>query len=523
MPRGDEKHKLIYEELINILGADYVSDDRAVVEAFGRGWGAPHHPMRPEFIVLPGCTEDVQQIVRLANRYQFPFSITSTGLMMPTCSAVKPYWCFIDPKRMNRLEINEKNMYAIVEPYVTIAQVQAEAMKVGLFYPVPGASSQASALANSMYHLGHWTSYRTGMGTLNLGVEWVLPTGEVLRTGSLAVPGGEYCWGEGPGPDARGILRAHFGHLGTLGVITRLAVKLFPWPGPPVWPTEGVQPEKISVLPREKFKSYFISYPTFENSIEAIREIGKTEIAGALMKFVPWDLVCWAAKSREEFWDKWQNEFWSKQINESGHMVWVCLWGFASEKQLEYEDKVLQDIIKDTGGELFPDDIHQWLDACITPNSVRDTHRLRFLGIGGRVAPTNMVMDTLHDVLRSTKLALEIKDKYTPPFGQTGRSNKFWLANFTRLAFTEMDALCDKSAEAEKLAVQMREERVVQSMKEASPCDLTVRALHVVGPTFSNIHLLFGKIKKGFDPNNVANPTRIIDMEQMEKIESTTG
>ncbi len=43
--------------------------------------------------------------------------------------------------------------------------------------------------------------------------------------------------------------------------------------------------------------------------------------------------------------------------------------------------------------------------------------------------------------------------------------------------------------------------------------------LNVVGRDFANVHLLVAKIKKAIDPNNVANPTRLIDMEKMEKAE----
>jgi len=518
MPLGDEKHTLIYRELVNILGTDYVSDDPAVMEAFGRSSWQPKHQMRPEFIVLPGSTEDVQQIIRLANRYLFPFSVTSTGLMMITCSALKPYWCFIDPKRMNRLEIDEKNMHAIVEPYVTVAQVQADAMKGGLFYPVPGASSQASALANSIYHAGHWTSYRTGIGNLVLGIEWVLPTGEVLKIGSLATPGAGYCWGEGPGPDLRGILRGHYGHLGALGVVTRVAVKLFPWPGPSIWPTEGVQPEKKSTLPPEKFKSFFLTYPTLEKSIEAMRQIGKAEIGAVVMKFTPFDFVCWASKSNEEFWERWNDDFWSRQVSNGGHMVWVSLWAFVSERQLQYEEKVLKEIIQETGGELVPDEIHEWLDSCCTPNSVRDTHRLRYMRLGGRVAVPGMVLDTMHDVPRSIVEALEIKDKYSPPFGDTGRSIKFWPGNFTRLAFTEMDILSEKSDESERTMASMLQDQIKIAVENSSPFAFVFRQVNKVGPAFSNIHLILGKIKNGLDPNNLANPTRLIDMEEMEKM-----
>ncbi len=100
MPSGDDKHKLIYQELVNILGTDYVSDDPAVTECYSRDFYAASvlRQRSPEFIVLPGSTEDVQQIMRLANRYQFPYSIFSTGLLLAAYSAAKPYWCMIDPR-----------------------------------------------------------------------------------------------------------------------------------------------------------------------------------------------------------------------------------------------------------------------------------------------------------------------------------------------------------------------------------------------------------------------------------------
>ncbi len=123
MPLGDEKHKLIYDELVNILGPDYVSDDRAVMEAYTRESQAPSLATRgrAEFIIMPGTTEDVQEIVRLAARYKSPYSVLGGGMFMSFTAAVKPYWCMIDTKRMGRLQIDERNMYAIIDPYVTDA------------------------------------------------------------------------------------------------------------------------------------------------------------------------------------------------------------------------------------------------------------------------------------------------------------------------------------------------------------------------------------------------------------------
>ncbi|MEW6141833.1 MAG: hypothetical protein AB1597_01565 [Chloroflexota bacterium] len=62
MPRGDEKHNLILQELTNILGKNYVSDDPSVLLAYSRESQTPTFRTRllPEFIVLPGSTNDIQ-------------------------------------------------------------------------------------------------------------------------------------------------------------------------------------------------------------------------------------------------------------------------------------------------------------------------------------------------------------------------------------------------------------------------------------------------------------------------------
>ena len=66
MPPGDEKHNLIYDEMVNILGNDYVSDDPAVVEAYSRESQTPGFltRRRAEFIILPDSTEDIQQVMK---------------------------------------------------------------------------------------------------------------------------------------------------------------------------------------------------------------------------------------------------------------------------------------------------------------------------------------------------------------------------------------------------------------------------------------------------------------------------
>jgi len=520
MPLGDEKHKLVYDELVNILGSDYVSDDPAVTQAYSRDFYAVSTMRRrsPEFIVLPGSTKDVQQILSLASRYKFPYSVIGTGLVFVFFQAVRPYWCMIDTKRMNKIEIDEKNMYAIIEPYATHAQLHAEAIKRGLHMGTPEAGSQASNLANHVFQGLQGTCYRTGYAPRNiLGVEWILPNGDILSTGSLAVPGAGYYWGEGPGPDARALLRGAAGHFGALGVITKMAVKLYPWPGPPVFPAEGLTPEKKSELPLERFKWYLFTYPTFDEVIEAMREIGKAEIGGMLHHWPPAYFDWWWAKSKEEYWNTWVDEYWQQNVR---NCVVVCLWGFASEKQLEYEEKVLEQIIEETGGKLIPDEVYEKWVPYTANNWIRDTNGCRMMRPSGSFSTNIISYDTLDDCQRSFQLGWEIIDKYSPPILDSDHSDWVLAYDFCHFASAEADFSHEKTDEICRIAVDSARETIAQevagSITEFTVC---VAPANRTGATFANFHQILGKIKKAFDPNNVANPTRFIDMEKMEKAE----
>ena len=517
MPFGDDKHKRIYDELVNILGREYVSDDPGVMQAYSRDFYAMSTLRRrsPEFIVLPGSTEDVQQILKLANRYQFPYSVIGTGLLFVLLGAIRPYWCIIDTKRMNRLVIDEKNMYAIIEPYVTHAQLHAEAIQRGLHMGTPEAGSQASNLANHLFQGLQGTSYRTGYASRNiLGVEWVLPNGEILRTGSLAVPGAGYYWGEGPGPDARAVLRGAAGHLGALGVVTRIAVKLYPWPGPRVFPTEGLTPMKKSVLPPERFRWYLFTCPDFEQVIEAMREIGKAEIGGMLHYWPPAYFNWWWAKSKEEYWRTWTEEYWQKNVK---HCVAVCLWGFASEKQLEYEERVLKQIIKETGGKLIPDEVYQRWVPYTANNWIRDTNGCRMMRPSGSFATNIISYDSLDDCKRSLELGWDILDRYSPPVLDCDHSDWVLAYDFCHFASAEVDFPHEKTDEVCQIAVDSARDTIMEEVKvKIAEFTICVAPVSRIGPAFANIHQIQAKIKKAFDPNNVANPTRLIDMERLE-------
>ena len=109
--------------------------------------------------MLPASTEEVQEIVKVCNKYKIKFKASSTfwgGMGYPSHEdAIQ-----LDMRRMNHiLEIDKKNLFAVVEPYVIGATLQAEAMKVGLNTHIIGAGGSCSPLASATSFCGS----RTGL------------------------------------------------------------------------------------------------------------------------------------------------------------------------------------------------------------------------------------------------------------------------------------------------------------------------------------------------------------------------
>jgi len=520
MPFGDEKHTRIYQQLIDVLGEENVADQPAVMQAYHRDytcWGNKVR-RRPEFVVLPGNTEDVQNIIRLANRYLFPYSVISGAMLFQDVVAVKPYWCMIDLKRMMKVEIDARNMFAMIEPYASHAMVQAEAMKRGLYVGTPEAGAQSSSLANHVYHGMHGTSYRTGYASRNiLGMEWVLPTGEVVRTGSLAFPGAGYFWGEGPGPDFRSLRKGYFSGLGSLGIITRTAVKLYPWPGPRHFPTEGVRPHKKSVLPSDRFRWYLYTYPTLKAAVDVLYEISKCEIG--LVCDVPRtaDFNWWWAKSREEYWNTWQSGYWQKNVK---YCVRVCLAGYASAKQLEYEENVLLDVFRETGGQPVADEVYQRFVPYATNNWLRDAYGCRMMRPSGTFSVGFAAVDSLDAVTEMFKDGWERINKYAPPV--LDYDNNAWVMplDFGHGGLGVSSFPIEKTDEGFETAKRNLPRDIIQAEAKAEFVSAITSSRgdwnESVIPAFQPMRRINVNFKRAIDPNNLANPTRFVNLERFE-------
>lgn len=182
--------------------------------------------------VAPDTTEQVQAVVRTANRYRVPIYPVSTGRNLgyggsaPNLSGS----VVLDLKRMNRvIEVDDKRHFAIVEPGVSYfdlyRHIQDRGLKVWIDTPDPG---WGSPIGNALDHGVGYTygGYRDHFNS-HCGMEVVLPDGEIMRTGMGALPGAD-TWAEyryGFGPHVDGLFSQ-----GNLGVVTKMGFWLFPEP-----------------------------------------------------------------------------------------------------------------------------------------------------------------------------------------------------------------------------------------------------------------------------------------------------
>ncbi len=356
----------IYQALEDIVGKRNISENIGICETYrsipsqsSAHYGPSEHwtPL-PQAVVLPGSTEEVQNVIRICNKYGIEFKASTT--FWATMGYIGSDFAIqIDTRRMKSVKIDAKNMCAVVEPFAIAATVQAEVMKYGLNINIPGVGCSSSTLANFSSWIAFGpNSISMGQGSENvLGMEWVLPNGEVLRTGSLGAGEGWFC-GEGPGPSLRGILRGIFGAAGSLGVCTKMAVRLHPWPGPADFPTYGTVPAyKADFGPN--FKCYTLCFPTWEAWARSVQYFHESDVAysghrqfnmfGRNLKGAMLNIITDADKQLSDL-EELVNDPYIQKENEKMKLDYQVIIAGFSERDMEYKEKAIDYILEQTGG-----------------------------------------------------------------------------------------------------------------------------------------------------------------------------
>ena len=502
-----------YQALESALGPENVCDDPGVTCAYSYMWllystHAQSGRYRPAAVALPGSTEDVQTIIKIANRYKFNYIPVGTNLLPPTIP-VRPDTVVIDPKRMNRiLEIDEKNMFAVVEPYVTYAQLQAETMKRGLTITVAEAGAQVSVLANNMFQGMGGTGHKFGYNRGVLGCDWVLPTGELLKIGSRANPTAGWFWGDCAGLNLKGLLRGDSGHCGGLGMVTTMAVKLFPYPGPKEFPVRGTNPHFTAEFPKDRFRLNLIKFPERKKLINAMYEIGHAEIAAAVHEEPASMILSYASPSVEYFWEKWP-----QFMKEWRNVLSVVLIGFSSPRQVEYEQKVLDSIVEEFQGEFIQEGSELWK---IGGDNLGEQIRCGFSNRLFRVAGDFFVIGGFG--FDSIDHSYKMSEEYMWPLIEEGQkkghfieddTHNDWLNSYQLGHFSETEPLIymEHDLEAGATFINSYIQTIIEAIKRKMTPTWPLGAMHyIAGPHMCNYHELVLKVKKTLDPRLTSNP-----------------
>jgi glycolate oxidase len=203
-----------------ILSADRIltgdiSDDYAHDEALG---GVPQVPMA---VLLPETTDEVAAILRVCNDGRIPVTARGSGTGLSGAAIPVDGGVVVSFERMKRIEIDEDNQVAVVEPGVTLAELDEITAKHHLTYPVYPGEYSASLGGNVATNAGGMRAVKYGVTRHQvLGLEAVLPTGEVIRTGGKFVKGST-------GYDLTQLI---VGSEGTLALVTEATLRLYPRP-----------------------------------------------------------------------------------------------------------------------------------------------------------------------------------------------------------------------------------------------------------------------------------------------------
>lgn len=348
-----------YRALEDIVSPQNISEEPAVLDGYCFVWAneamfEDRFSARPMAVVLPGNTEEVQGIVRVCNRYNIKFRAHSSGWSCPAISSNESFLP-IDMRRMDRIvEINRKNKYAVVESYVSMQRLFMETMKMGLRPHTVGCGPSGGVLASSTSNFGCGnTSVSSDFGgRVPLGVEWVLPDGEILRLGSLGAGAGWFS-GDGPGPSLRGIMRGYGGATGGLGVITKAAVKLTPWYGPPVLKVRGKPNMYENEIP-ENFQVYTVAFPSRDHLTDFFVLVVEEAIAFAMHRSPASVLAILATSSADDFWEMIKAS--PPEMAETLKYVAIMMLDAGSDREMKYKYELLQKIMDRTNGMNFPMD-----------------------------------------------------------------------------------------------------------------------------------------------------------------------
>src|SRR5580700_2321291 len=212
----------LLDQLRKVVGETNVVSGEAIHSDYTHDETLNVDPVMPLALVLPGSTDEVSEVLKLASEHDVAVIARGSGTGLSGAAIPLADGILLAFDRMKRIrEIDTENQVAVVEPGVTLEQLNRELATVGLIYPVSPGEQSGSLGGNVATNAGGMRAVRYGVTRHHvLGLEVVLADGTVLRTGGKFVK-------VSSGYDLTQLL---IGSEGTLAITTEVTVKLQPRP-----------------------------------------------------------------------------------------------------------------------------------------------------------------------------------------------------------------------------------------------------------------------------------------------------
>lgn len=177
----------------------------------------------PDAVVFAETTAQVQDVIKIANKYRIPVICRGAGTNVVGACVVQHGGIILNFSKMNKIiEINKENMTAVVEPGVVLGDLQREVEKLGLFYPPDPSNLAVSTIGGSIAQSsGGAKSFKYGTTKdYIIDLKVVMANGEILQTGANTIKNATgYNLGQ-----------LFVGSEGTLGIVVEALLKLIPKP-----------------------------------------------------------------------------------------------------------------------------------------------------------------------------------------------------------------------------------------------------------------------------------------------------
>jgi glycolate oxidase len=210
----------IIEKLSSIVGSENCKTTTAELYTYSMDAGI--HKSMPDAVLQPHSAKEVSEIVLLANECKFPVIARGGGSALCGHSVAVDGGVIIDLQRMDKiLDISVEDLYVRAEPGVICDDLNKALKQVGFW--IPGPSSSNVATVGGMVATNSSGDKALKYGATRdyvLGLEVVLPTGEIINVGSKTIKNsGGYQ-----------LEKLFCGMEGTLGIITEIILKVIPLP-----------------------------------------------------------------------------------------------------------------------------------------------------------------------------------------------------------------------------------------------------------------------------------------------------